>query len=111
VVSRLPGVVSAVAPEARTVLFGHVNEGNLHVNVLGAEDAAEAVTGAVLELVAEHRGSISSEHGVGRAKVPWLHLSRSAEEVAAMRRIKAALDPAGLLNPGVLFPAPDDTSA
>jgi FAD/FMN-containing dehydrogenase len=106
-VAELPGAVSGVAPAARTVLFGHLNEGNLHVNVLDAGDLAEHVTDAVLRLVAGHRGSISSEHGVGRAKAPWLHLSRSAEEVAAMRRIKAGLDPAGLLNPGVLLPPLD----
>jgi FAD/FMN-containing dehydrogenase len=57
----------------------------------------------VLHLVAERRGSISSEHGVGRAKARWLALSRSQTEIAAMRRIKDALDPAGTLNPGVLL--------
>ncbi|MEJ3745948.1 FAD-binding oxidoreductase [Actinomycetes bacterium KLBMP 9797] len=102
-VAALPGTVTAVAPGARTILFGHLNEGNLHVNVLDTGDRAEEVTDAVLGLVAAHRGSISSEHGVGRAKAPWLPLSRTPEEIAAMRRIKAALDPAGLLNPGVLL--------
>jgi FAD/FMN-containing dehydrogenase len=58
----------------------------------------------VLRLVARHRGSISAEHGVGRAKAHWLHLSRSTGEIAAMRRVKSAFDPAGLLNPGVLLP-------
>ncbi|MBW3639977.1 MAG: FAD-binding oxidoreductase [Actinobacteria bacterium] len=100
---RLNGVISGVAPAALPIVFGHVNEGNLHVNVLGAGDLAEAVTEAVLELVAELSGSISSEHGVGRAKAAWLPLSRSAAEIAAMRAIKGALDPAGLLNPGVLL--------
>ncbi len=102
-VDELPGAVAAVAPDARTILFGHVNEGNLHVNVLDAGTAEEAVTEAVLRAVAARAGSISSEHGVGRAKPHWLHLSRSAPEIAAMRAIKGALDPAGLLNPGVLF--------
>jgi FAD/FMN-containing dehydrogenase len=102
-VGELPGVVAAAAPGARTVVFGHLAEGNLHVNVLDAGANAEAVTGAVLRLVAHRRGSISSEHGVGRSKAGWLSLSRSDAEVAAMRRIKAALDPAGLLNPGVLL--------
>jgi FAD/FMN-containing dehydrogenase len=105
-VAALPGAVASAAPAARTVLFGHLNEGNLHVNVLDAGDAAEHVTDAVLRLVATHRGSISSEHGVGRAKAPWLHLSRSPEEIAAMRRVKSALDPGGLLGPGVLLPLP-----
>jgi FAD/FMN-containing dehydrogenase len=102
-VEELPGVVAAVAAGARTVLFGHVNEGNLHVNVLGALERSEDVTDAVLRLVASFDGSISAEHGVGRAKRGWLRLSRSSEEIALMRAIKDALDPAGLLNPGVLF--------
>jgi FAD/FMN-containing dehydrogenase len=104
-VEELPATVASVVASARTILFGHVNEGNVHVNVLDAGDAGAAVTDAVLRLVAEHRGSISSEHGVGRAKVAWLGLSRSPEEIAVMRLIKSALDPSGLLNPGVLFPA------
>ena len=104
-VERLPGTVAAVVPGARPVLFGHVNEGNLHVNVLDCGERGEQVTDAVLRLVAELSGSISSEHGVGRAKVAWLGLSRSPAELAAMRGIKQALDPQGLLNPGVLLPA------
>jgi len=102
---RLGPTIAAVVPDARPIVFGHVNEGNLHVNVLGAGDLAGGVTDAVLCLVAELEGSISSEHGVGRAKTAWLHLSRSATEIAAMRAIKHALDPQGTLNPGVLLPA------
>jgi FAD/FMN-containing dehydrogenase len=96
--------VREAAPGARAIVFGHLNEGNLHVNVLHAEAAGEAVTNSVLQLVAGLAGSISSEHGVGRAKVAWLHLSRSEPEIAAMRAIKRALDPDDLLNPGVLLP-------
>lgn len=103
-VDDLPATVAVAAPAARTILFGHLGEGNLHVNVLDAGEPAERVTEAVLRLVSERYGSISSEHGVGRAKAHWLPLSRSAEEIAAMRRIKDALDPAGILNPGVLLP-------
>ncbi len=99
-VAQLPDAI----PVGRLVLFGHVNEGNLHVNVLDARDEAEAVTDAVLKLVASYGGSISAEHGVGRAKQAWLGLSRSAEEIAVMRALKDALDPNGLLNPGVLLP-------
>ena len=101
----MPAVVAAAAPGARTILFGHINEGNLHVNVLDALDADEAVTDAVLQLVASYGGSISAEHGVGRAKRAWLSLSRAPEELAVMRAIKSALDPNGRLNPGVLFPS------
>jgi FAD/FMN-containing dehydrogenase len=103
-VAALPGVVAQVAPEARVILFGHLNEGNLHVNVLGALDRDERVSDAVLRLVASYGGSISAEHGVGRAKRGWLGLSRSAAEIAMMRAIKRAVDPQGLLNPGVLLP-------
>jgi FAD/FMN-containing dehydrogenase len=100
---ELPGVAAQAAPGARTILFGHLNEGNLHVNVLGAGDH-HGVTDAVLRYVASLHGSISAEHGVGRAKTEWLNLSRSTAEIAAMRSIKAALDPGQLLNPGVIFP-------
>jgi FAD/FMN-containing dehydrogenase len=101
--AALPGAIAAVAPDARVILFGHVNEGNLHVNVLNALEQDEAVSEAVLQLVASYGGSISAEHGVGRAKRDWLWLSRSPEEIAMMRAIKHAVDPNALLNPGVLF--------
>ena len=102
-VASLPKTIAAACPAARPILFGHVNEGNLHVNVLDALDRAEQVEDAVLRLVSSYGGSISAEHGVGRAKRPWLELSRSAAEIDMMRSIKGALDPAGLLNPGVLL--------
>ncbi len=76
-VERLPDTVTDVEPAAQLVLFGHLAEANLHVNVLGASRNAETVTGAVLTLVASLGGSISSEHGIGRAKARWLELSRS----------------------------------
>jgi FAD/FMN-containing dehydrogenase len=78
------------------------------VNVTGVApgdpELARAVEEAVLRAVVDRGGSISAEHGIGTAKVPWLHLNRSPEEIAAMRAIKAALDPDGILNPGVLLP-------
>jgi FAD/FMN-containing dehydrogenase len=102
-VERLPAVVTAIEPTAELVIFGHLAEANLHVNVLRASAQAKAVTEAVLTLVADLGGSISSEHGVGRAKAPWLALSRSPAEIDVMRSVKAAFDPLGLLNPGVLL--------
>ncbi len=96
-------VVEKAAPGATLVLFGHIGDGNLHVNVVGPPPEDERVDEAVLELVASMDGSISAEHGIGRAKAAWLHLSRSPEELAVMKSVKAAVDPAGLLNPGVLF--------
>jgi FAD/FMN-containing dehydrogenase len=62
------------------------------------------VDDAILELAIGHGGTISAEHGIGVAKVAWLERDRGAADVAAMRAIKRALDPRGLLNPGVLFP-------
>jgi FAD/FMN-containing dehydrogenase len=102
-VERLPDAVAAVEPAAALVIFGHLAEANLHINVLGATSGSEGVTEQVLTLVASLGGSISSEHGVGRAKAPWLGLSRAPAEIEVMRSIKAAFDPLGLLNPGVLF--------
>jgi FAD/FMN-containing dehydrogenase len=101
--NALDATIKQVCPQARPVVFGHVNEGNLHVNVLDTGELYDEVSDAVLRLVASLEGSISSEHGVGRAKAAYLPLSRSAAEIAAMRAIKQALDPTGTLNPGVLL--------
>jgi FAD/FMN-containing dehydrogenase len=97
--------VLAVEPSAQVWLFGHAADGNLHVNVTGVDPADERIDAAVLGLVADMGGSISAEHGIGTAKKQWLHLNRSEAEIAAMRAIKHALDPAGILNPNVLLPA------
>ncbi len=99
-----PAVQAAAGPHCRVIVFGHIAAGNLHVNLLGAAPEETAADEAVLRLVARYGGSVSAEHGIGRAKAPWLALSRSPAEIAAMRAIKTALDPAGLLNPGVLLP-------
>jgi len=103
---RVRGVIAAVSTSARPILFGHAGDGNLHVNILGLETADYGPDDAVFRLVAELGGSISAEHGIGIAKMPWLHLTRSPEDRAAMHAIKAALDPSGIFNPGVIIPAP-----
>lgn len=95
--------LKAEVPEARPILFGHAADGNLHVNVLGLATDDDRATDAVLRYVASLGGSISAEHGIGVAKTRWLHLTRSPEEVSAMAAVKAAFDPAGVLNPGVIF--------
>jgi FAD/FMN-containing dehydrogenase len=101
--ARTREVVAAAAPGARPIMFGHLGDGNVHVNVLGADPDDPAVDDAVLRVVAELGGTISAEHGVGAAKAAWLHLVRGPGEIAAMRAIKRALDPDGLFNPGVLL--------
>jgi FAD/FMN-containing dehydrogenase len=103
-VREVRDAVAHLAPDARTWLFGHVGDGNVHVNVTGLAPEDDRVDGAVLELVAAHGGSISAEHGIGVAKLDWLHLNRSPEELAVFRAVKGALDPDGTLNPGVLVP-------
>ena len=90
-------------PAARTFVYGHVGDGNLHVNVLGPDPDDEAVDDAVLSLAIAFGGAVSAEHGIGVAKTRWLVADRGAADVAAMRAIKRALDPGSLLNPGVLF--------
>lgn len=96
--------VGAVAPGARVIIFGHIGDGNLHVNVIGPPPDDVAVDDAVLDLVIELGGSISAEHGIGVAKRAALARSRPPAELAAMRAVKRALDPREILNPGVLFP-------
>ena len=95
----------------RTLLFGHLGDGNVHVNMIQkpglTEDAFYAKGPALAERiyshVAELKGSISAEHGIGIAKRAYLHHSRTAEEIDLMRGLKRLLDPDGILNPGVLF--------
>jgi FAD/FMN-containing dehydrogenase len=103
-IGRVPGTVRAIAPAARTWLFGHAGDGNLHVNVSGLAPDDDRVDEGVFRLVAEFGGSISAEHGIGSAKRRWLHLSRSPDEISTFRALKRALDPDGVLNPNVLLP-------
>jgi FAD/FMN-containing dehydrogenase len=96
------GLPALVHPH-RVLTFGHLAEGNVHIHVSGPAPDDPGPADAVLGAVANVGGSISSEHGVGRAKPQYLPFSRASAEIAAMRAIKQALDPRGLLNPGVLF--------
>lgn len=102
--SELDGTVaeSAGGTTCQVVVFGHIGVGNLHVNVLGPPEEDDRVDQAVLRLAVAHGGTISAEHGIGRAKRPYLQLDRSTSEIAAMTALKQALDPQGILNPGVL---------
>jgi len=106
-IAAVPALVEATRPGAATYIYGHVCDGNMHVGIIGPEPDDEAVDDAVLRLTIEMGGTVSAEHGIGTAKVGWLEADRGVADVAAMRAIKRALDPAGTLNPGVVF-APDE---
>ena len=98
-------------PDLEVVWFGHIGDGNLHLNILKPDEMAQAdfferchgVSQRVFEIVRRFGGSISAEHGVGLLKRDYLHYSRSEAEIAFMRSIRAAFDPDGVLNPGKLF--------
>ncbi|ODR15438.1 oxidoreductase [Mycobacterium shimoidei] len=99
-------LIGRYAPDAVAVLFGHIAEGNLHLNVLRcALDAEPDLYRAVMELIAGCGGNVSSEHGVGSRKREYLGMSREPADIAAMRLIKSAFDPTGYLNSAVLFRA------
>jgi FAD/FMN-containing dehydrogenase len=100
--SEVTGVVHAVDPGAQVIIYGHIADGNLHVNVVPGGEADGRHQQAVFEFAAALGGSISAEHGIGALKQRWLPLARSAAERALFARIRAAFDPAGILNPHVL---------
>ncbi|HEX3492521.1 MAG TPA: FAD-binding oxidoreductase [Streptosporangiaceae bacterium] len=100
--SDVPAAVAAVDPGATVIIYGHVADGNVHVNVVPAAAADGRHEDAVFGLVAALGGSISAEHGIGVLKGRWLDLARSPAEQALFARIRTAFDPAGTLNPGIL---------
>jgi FAD/FMN-containing dehydrogenase len=92
-------------PQLKTVYFGHVADGNLHlaVSMNGHSVTETEIEDVVYAIAARRRGSVSAEHGIGSLKRKYLHHSRSPEELALMRAIKQAMDPNGILNPGKIF--------
>ncbi len=117
-VSKVPAFLKAVDatvtsayPEFEIVWFGHIGDGNLHLNILKPTDwpldrfkrECEAVSEQVMKLVQKFAGSVSAEHGVGLLKRDQLKYSRSAEEIEIMKAMKGVFDPAGIMNPGKLL--------
>jgi FAD/FMN-containing dehydrogenase len=104
----LEAALAGTYPDWELCLFGHIGDGNLHVNVMKPEGMTKAeflarthaADAAIFEVVRRHRGSISAEHGVGLLKRQWLGHSRSPAEIAMQRAVKRALDPNNTLNPG-----------
>ena len=99
-IERLPASLPA---GCHVIPFGHLGDGNVHVNVLGAGPGEDAIDDGVLALALELGGTISAEHGVGVAKARWLERARGTVELEAMRAVKRALDPYAMLNPGAVL--------
>jgi len=118
VVSKVPeflteinDVVTEHYPDFEIIWFGHIGDGNLHLNILKPDNLSNddffaqciKVNKWVFEIVEKYNGSISAEHGVGMVKKDYLSYTRSSEEVAIMQGIKRVFDPKGLMNPGKVF--------
>jgi FAD/FMN-containing dehydrogenase len=118
-VSRVPEFLAALQelletayPGLEMLRYGHIGDGNVHLNVLRPEGMGpeafkarcEDISRRCYELTARLGGSASAEHGIGLLKAPWLSSTRSEAEIEMMRGIKRVFDPAGILNPGKLFP-------
>jgi FAD/FMN-containing dehydrogenase len=110
-VERLRGA----SPGVRIPCFGHVGDGNIHVNLMldpadpVALDAARRAERMLFEGVVALEGSISGEHGIGFSKLPFVPLELSPVAIALQQRVKAAFDPLHILNPGKMFPGRLDT--
>ena len=110
-VEEVDAVVQKNYPDFEIVWFGHIGDGNMHLNILKPEALAKEqffeqcnnVSKWVFEIVQKYNGSISAEHGVGRTKKPYLGYSRSPEEISYMKSVKAIFDPNNIMNPGKLI--------
>ncbi|MEE8058248.1 MAG: FAD-binding oxidoreductase [Pseudomonadales bacterium] len=117
-VSKMPGflkevdtIVTKNYPDFEIIWFGHIGDGNVHLNILKPDELAKEiffeqchrVSKWVFEIVEKYRGSVSAEHGVGLMKKDSLSYSRSQSEIALMKQIKQVFDPNGVMNPGKIF--------
>jgi FAD/FMN-containing dehydrogenase len=117
-VSKVPELLATVDdvvhenyPDWEVVWYGHIGDGNLHLNILKPENLqieefkarCNDVSVAIFDAIKTLGGSVSAEHGVGTLKAPYLGYSKSDSEIDAMRAIKAIFDPDGILNPGKVF--------
>lgn len=108
---RAKEVLAPHYPGCEIAIFGHVGDGNLHVNILKGPNMSDAEfraffsggDSALFELVKSLKGSISAEHGIGLLKKPYLTFNRTPAEIDIMRQIKRIFDPAGIMNPGKVF--------
>ena len=108
----IDAIVGEHYPDFEIVWFGHIGDGNLHLNILKPENLSKdeffakcaTVNKWVFETVQKYNGSISAEHGVGMTKRDYLTYSRSEAEIGYMKAIKQVFDPNGIMNPGKIFP-------
>ncbi len=110
--ARAAEAVRSIAPGARPCPFGHIGDGNIHYNILGPvdmdpdvfrRDYGQLLIDAVNQLTMSMGGSFSAEHGVGQLRRRELHKYKDPVEIELMQRIKSALDPGSLLNPGKII--------
>lgn len=117
--SRVPDMIHALEALSEKysvpiVSFGHAGDGNIHVNVMvdlavpGMQETVDQVLLEIFQTTVALGGSISGEHGIGTAKMPFISLELSPETLATMRVIKKALDPNNIMNPGKIFPEPTE---
>lgn len=112
-VKEMKEVLQSNYPDFRVLWFGHIGDGNLHINILKPDQLEVAdfvakckqVDNLLFEKVKKFGGSISAEHGVGLTKKSFLEFSRDANEIAYMKALKQVFDPDGILNPGKIFEA------
>ena len=110
-IADIDAIVSAEYPDFEVCWFGHIGDGNLHLNILKPADLSKdeffekckAVNIHVFETVRKYQGSVSAEHGVGMTKKPYLTYTREPVEIDYMRAIKQVFDPDGIMNPGKVF--------
>ena len=111
-IRRASAACAALIPGTRPVPFGHMGDGNIHMNLEQPVDMdpdaflarSHDIMDTVNDVVRDLDGSFSAEHGIGRLKTDMMEAWRGGAELATMQRIKAALDPAGVMNPGKVLP-------
>jgi FAD/FMN-containing dehydrogenase len=104
-------IVNEQYPDFEIIWFGHIGDGNVHLNILKPQsldaetffEQCSDVSGQIFDVVQRYGGSISAEHGVGLLKKPYLDYSRSAAEIDYMRSLKRVFDPDNIMNPGKIF--------
>lgn len=111
-IEEIDALVQAAYPEFEIVWYGHIGDGNMHLNILKPEHwekqafftECKRVSQFVFEVIEKYQGSISAEHGLGLLKKDFLHYTRSEDEITYMKAMKKVFDPNGIMNPGKVLP-------